>query len=93
MPNLEVALRTSAAVLGGYMLAYAFTAGTASMLVAGGLLAKSDAVLAPSMLSFLVYLLAVVYAFGAGTARRAWAWIAGGAALFGVVAIVLRPSL
>ena len=93
MPNLEVASRTSAAVLGGYMLAYAFTAGTASMLVAGGLLAKSDAVLAPSMLSFLVYLVAAIYAFAARTAWRAWAWIGVNTVLFGIGAVLFRPAL
>jgi hypothetical protein len=80
-------------VLGGYALAYAFTAGAAGALAAGGLLSRSDAVLAASMPSFLVYLAAVVYAFGARSASRAWTWIGGASGLFGIAAVLLRTAL
>lgn len=93
MLKFEVASRMSAAVLGGYLLAYAFAAGTASALAAGGLLARSDAVVAASMLSFLVYLVAAIYAFAARTAWRAWAWIAGNTVLFGIGAVLFRPAV
>jgi hypothetical protein len=86
MPPTEVLSRTVAAVLGGYALAYAFTAGTAGALVATGL-TRSEAVVAASMLSFVIYLGAIIYAFGARSARRGWSWVGGGTGLFGVVAL------
>ncbi|TBU76539.1 iron transporter [Pseudomonas daroniae] len=64
-----VVLRILAAVLGGYAVAYAFNAALARLLP----LAKVDALIVASLLSFAIYTLAILWAFGAASAWRAWA--------------------
>ncbi|HNP60374.1 MAG TPA: DUF3649 domain-containing protein [Nitrospirales bacterium] len=60
--------RVAAAVFGGYALAYACTAWLSMVLP----LAKSEAVLTASMMSFLIYTGAILCAFATATPMRAW---------------------
>lgn len=68
---LEMLSRTCAAILGGYAFTYAATAAIARALP----LANVDAVVVATLLSFTLYTLAVLWAFAARTAWRAWAVI------------------
>jgi hypothetical protein len=63
-----VASRALAAIGGGYVLAALSAAALAVSLP----LARVDATLTATMLSFLVYACAVVWVFAARTAGRAW---------------------
>lgn len=60
--------RTMAAVFGGYAFTYAFTACLARLLP----LERIDALLVASLPMFVVYTLAVLWAFAARDAWRAW---------------------
>ncbi|MBE7373386.1 iron transporter [Pseudomonas lopnurensis] len=71
-PPWPVISRILAAVLGGYLFTYAFTAALARLLP----LAKVDALVVATLASFLVYTLAILWAFGCRSARRAWAGLA-----------------
>ena len=64
----NVASRVGAAALGGYALAYAFTACLTVLLP----LPKTEAILTAAMLSFLLYAGAIIWAFTASTSWRAW---------------------
>jgi len=63
---LDVALRVTAAVFGGYVLTYAATAA----------LARFDAVMIATLLSFTVYTGIVLWAFAAPSMRCVWLGIA-----------------
>lgn len=77
----DVASRLGAAVLGGYALANLLS------LALGGLLplAPADTVTTALLLSFSVYAAAVLWAFAARSAWRAWAGLLIPAALAGLV--------
>lgn len=64
--------RITAALLGGYLFTYAFTAALARLLP----LDKVDALVTASLLSFAVYTLAILWSFACRSARRAWAGMA-----------------
>lgn len=66
--RLGVASRAAAAILGGYMLAACATA-VASLLLP---LARADAVIMATLLSFAVYACAALWVFAARSAWRAW---------------------
>ena len=70
-PRLGVASRTLAAVFGGYALAAVVSAALALWLP----VARVDAVLTGALLSFLIYTLAVLFAFSTRSALRAWVGI------------------
>jgi len=79
--RLGIAARTLAAVGGGYALA-----ALATLVLATGLpLARTDAVLLATMLSFVVMTGAVVWAFAARSAAWAWAGLLPPAALLGLL--------
>jgi hypothetical protein len=63
--------RITAALLGGYLFTYAFTAALARLLP----LDKVDALVIASLLSFVVYTLAILWAFGCQSLRRVWTGI------------------
>lgn len=86
----ELTQRAIAGVFGGYALAYAFAAGSAALLSALGA-TRADAVVAGSIMAFIVYLAAIVYAFGARSTLRAWALIGAALAVFGAAAALLVP--
>jgi hypothetical protein len=64
--------RITAALLGGYLFTYAFTAALARLLP----LDKVDALVIASLPSFVIYTLAILWAFACRSARRAWAGMA-----------------
>lgn len=66
--------RIVAALLGGYVFTYAFTAALARLLP----LDKVDALISASLLSFAVYTGAILWAFASRSATRAWAGLALG---------------
>ncbi|THF60726.1 iron transporter [Pseudothauera rhizosphaerae] len=86
-PVLNVTLRSALAILGGYGLA----ALAASAFAVGMPLPRVDAVTLAIMLSFIVYLLAVMWVFATATLLRAAAGLAVGAAVFGAW-LWLAPS-
>lgn len=73
----NVASRTVLAVAGGYAIAAAATASLSLALP----IPRAQAVMAATLLSFALYCTLIVWAYSAGTARRAWA----GAALLAVL--------
>lgn len=60
--------RICAALLGGYCFTYAFTAALARLLP----LDRIDALVTATLASFLVYTLAILWAFICRSATRAW---------------------
>lgn len=68
-----VASRVLAAILGGYAVAYAATAFLAVYLP----LIRADRVTFASLGCFAVYAVAILYAFGARSALRAWLVLGG----------------
>jgi hypothetical protein len=69
----SIAARVLAALIGGYALAYGFTAFFSVYLP----LARPDRVSFAGMLCFAVWTAAAIYAFAARSALRAWLWLAG----------------
>jgi hypothetical protein len=67
-----VASRVLAAVFGGYVLAALSSVCMAWLLP----MARGEAVVSAMMLSFLVYLVAVLWCFASHSAGRAWAGLA-----------------
>ncbi|WP_370211748.1 DUF3649 domain-containing protein [Alloalcanivorax venustensis] len=70
-PGLGVASRTLVAVFGGYALAACATTALALWLPA----APATAVITANLLSFLIYTVAVLWAFATRSAARAWVGI------------------
>lgn len=66
-----VASRAVAAIVGGYVLTWLFTAAVA-LLLRQWATARADAVLAATMISFLVYAVAAMAVFYARSPMRAW---------------------
>ncbi|HEU4457589.1 MAG TPA: iron transporter [Methylibium sp.] len=85
----DAALRTACAVVGGYALAWCFTACLARALPALFGMAASDAVMTASMLSFVVYLVVVVRVFALRSAPRAVAETLGLSAVFAALCALL----
>lgn len=77
------ASRTAAAALGGYALANAVAALGAVVLP----LTRAEAVTWTTMAAFLIYLVAIVWAFAARSASRAWLGL--GAPALACVAVAL----
>lgn len=86
--KLGVAARATAAIGGGYAVAALSTAVLALALP----LAKADAVLTATMLSFTVYTCAVIWVFAAKTAWRAWTGLVAPAAVLGLLLMALRSG-
>jgi hypothetical protein len=87
--RLAVTLRVLGAVLGGYAFSAAFVALLALALPRVTGLPRSEAVLLASMLGFLVYLVALIWAFAERRLWRPWAvFIAGTAS-----AVLLMTAL
>lgn len=77
--RLAVASRTLAAAAGGYALASAFAAAVALALAQRG--ARVEAVLGATMLAWVVYAIAIGWAFFARSAWQAWGGVLGPALL------------
>ncbi|MCY1338302.1 hypothetical protein D9M68_279030 [compost metagenome] len=78
----DVTARVLAAILGGYALAYAATAFLSVYLP----LVRSDRVVFASLACFAVYTTAIIYAFAARSALRAWLVLVGVTALMALAA-------
>lgn len=87
--RLGVASRAVAAIVGGYMLAAAATALLALTLP----MARVDAVLTATLLSFTVYVCAVIWVFAARDALRAWLGIGIPTLLLGLGVMALRSAV
>lgn len=82
----KVLSRTTAAILGSYLLAAAVAALLAAVLP----MRKADAATAGMQLSFVVYVAAAIWAFSPVPVPRVWATTLGGALMLGVFAWLLR---
>lgn len=78
--------------LGGFVTAISFMIGTASALAAAGWMQRADAAVAASMLAFLVWMTAVLTAFGAASVQRAAGWVLGSATGFALLGWVCLHS-
>lgn len=81
-----VASRVLAAVFGGYVLAALSSVCMAWMLP----MARGEAVVSAMMLSFLVYLVAVLWCFASHSASRAWLGLAIPGSILGALATLLH---
>lgn len=81
-PRWDVTARVLAAILGGYAVAYVATAFLSVYLP----LVRSERVVFASLSCFAVYTLAIIYAFAARSALRAWLVLAGVTALMALAA-------
>ncbi|RAI60719.1 iron transporter [Roseicella frigidaeris] len=68
---IDIIGRVLAALLGGYALSYAVSGALALLLP----VPRPDAVYISGMLAYLPMTFAVLWAFAARTALRAWAWL------------------
>lgn len=68
-PPWPIVSRIAAALFGGYLFTYAFTAALARLLPVD----KVDALVISTLMSFVVYTLAILWSFGCRNAWRAWA--------------------
>lgn len=82
MKALSIASRVLAAVAGGYALAAAVAASAATVLPGP----KAEAALIGIMLGFVAYTAAMIWAFAAHSATRAWTGLVLPAALLGLLA-------
>ncbi len=70
--GVDIALRALAAIVGGYALTAAATSLLGLLLAALSLASRADATIIATMLSFLIYACAVLWAFAARSARLAY---------------------
>ena len=80
----EIALRTSAALIGGYAAIWCWTGVAAQALVVAGV-ARAEAAVWPTFAAFLVWLAIGLWVFSTRHAGRTWlvllAWIVAGGLL------------
>ncbi len=86
-----VASRALAAIGGGYALASACAAGLGLAFARLGT-ERAEAVMASTLLAFIVHAVAALWAFGCADARRAWLGIGVPAALLGTLAWALKGA-
>ena len=86
--GLDILGRILAASVGGYAVAYTFTGALALLLP----VPRQDAVYISAMLSFLPYTGAILWAFAARSAARAWAVLAAVAAPCAAVLVSGWPA-
>ncbi len=86
---LQIASRTAAAILGGYVLA-ALSAAALPLVLPG---ARADTVLIGTMLSFVIYVCAALWAFAARSGGSAWLGLAPGAIIAIAILIVRKGAM
>ncbi|SNR79928.1 Protein of unknown function [Methylobacillus rhizosphaerae] len=86
--RLAVASRILAAVVGGYAL----TAAIAILLALVWPIPKAEAVLASTMLSFVIYAAVVIWVFATRSAARAWVGLLVPLAVVGLLCWWLMPG-
>ncbi len=85
--RLGVASRAVAAIAGGYLLAALAAAVLALTLPTS----RAEAAVTGTLVSFLVYAVAVMWVFAARSAARAWLGLALPSAVLGLALLALRP--
>jgi hypothetical protein len=85
---ISLAFRIAAAVLGGYAFAAAASIWLSYVLPA----ARADATLTGLLVSFALFAAAIVWAFAARTARRAWLGLLAPTFLFAGLAWLAAPN-
>lgn len=86
------AQRIAAAILGGYAFTWGFIAlGVAALFAAGMDLHEAESL--ASIIGFLVFLSAFLWAFAARSLRRVWTVLAGGGALMACAASLVQFAL
>jgi glycopeptide antibiotics resistance protein len=88
----QVASRTLAAMLGGFLLTSAFSILLAHLLMRGGLL-RPDAVATSTLLSFAVWCGLVLWAYQTRSVRRVWLNMLAPALAMGLLAWLIRPGV
>ncbi len=90
--RLSVAARVIAAVLGGYVFTWGFTAlGMAGLVALGGDFHEAET--GVLLLAFLVYPALFLWAFAAASPARVWAVLGGGAVLMTAAAWALQRAM
>ncbi len=90
--RLAVTSRIIAGALGGYVLT-SLIAVALFLLLRGQGLARDEALLAPTLVSFVIYAGIVMAVFHARSATRAWLWVIGASVPIAVLlAILLREG-
>jgi|GEM_PF-1512675 len=90
--RMAVASRAVAAILGGYAVA-ALATGCLSLVLANWAgMARVEAVITATLLSFLWFTLAVIWVFAVDTAWRAWGGLLASAALLALGWFALRGA-
>lgn len=87
-PRLAVASRTIAGTLGAYGLTSLITVALSLLLAQAGM-ARTEAVIAATLVSFAVFALIAMAVFHAANATRAWLWLIGAAVPIGLAIWVL----
>ncbi|MCG8559814.1 MAG: DUF3649 domain-containing protein [Hyphomicrobiales bacterium] len=87
----SIASRVLAAVVGGYALTSLLTLAVPLLFSAAGL-SQAQALLATTMMSFLVYAGVVMAVLHAPSATWAWTWLAAAAVPPGIVTALLLPE-
>lgn len=84
--RMDIVSRVAAAAVGGYALSSAAAVCLALLLP----MLRSEAVLAGTMASFVVYVCAVLWVFAASSATHAWAGLILFAGLLGASLLIVR---
>ncbi|MGQ2993739.1 MULTISPECIES: iron uptake protein [Variovorax] len=92
VPALQIVSRIGAAVLGGYAFSWGFVALGIGLLFAAGM-PFHDAESLASMLAFLVFLVAFLWAFSAANIKRVWLVLAGGGLSMTAAASLVQRAL
>lgn len=88
--RLGVALRAVAAIAGGYALAALFSVACTLLLTRATAMGRAEAVLTATLAAIVVFVLAVIWAFAARSAWRAWAGLLAAAAPLAMLALALQ---
>jgi hypothetical protein len=92
MRRVTVALRIAAGMLGGYAFTWGFIALAITSLFAARL-DFHDAEMLGTILGFIVFLVAFLWAFAARSVLRVWLVLAGGGALMAGAAWLVQRAL
>lgn len=93
-PREDLRRRLTAAILGGYLLASAWSVGIAmawSAAAPGDSLRAADGVLIGAMSALVVCALAVLWSFAAPSVRHAWAGLFAPAVILALLSILVAP--
>lgn len=92
VPRLQIVSRIAAGVLGGYAFTWGFIALSVGLLFAARL-EFHDAEALATILGFIVFLAAFLWAFGAASVGRVWLVLAGGGALMAGAASLVQSAI